>query len=148
MRVVPGGGMKGQSVWNVWATFCTFQGILREGKRETETNRENLCLLTLLFYLLYSKGDWEIGEGKGYRKRIKKIYSCSRSSLTLICSIYLRPPDSEEEMTFSGFDPSSSIGSIPLFISIIPWEPSSCSCHNSVFTEGLTFRPRGCGKWQ
>ena len=58
----------------------------------------------------------------------------------------LRAPYSEEEMTFSGFDLCSAIGSISLFISIVPWELSSCSCHNSVFTEGLAYRPRGCGK--
>lgn len=80
------------------------------------------------------------------KEKDKEVLQMLKAIVNLDLFYLLRVPYSEKEMTFPGFDLCSAIGFIPLFISIIPWELSSCSCHNSVFTEGLAFRPRGCGK--
>ena len=61
-------------------------------QRESKTERENLCIFSVVFYPPQIKGDWKNGEKKAYRKRKKKLYSYSRQSLTLIQSIYLGLP--------------------------------------------------------
>lgn len=98
----------------------------------------------MLIHFIYVRLD-EIG---GLKKRKPSGKKAKEASPLLKAVIHLdlfrlvRVPDLEEEMTFSGFDQCSAIDFILLLITIILWDPSLCSYHKSVPTEGPPFRPK------
>lgn len=130
-------------MYGYWDNILCVLRDFRERGRDRQTEPMLIHCFVLSTLEQRRVGNWRI---ERLQEKDKEAFQLLKAIINLDLFHLLRAPYSEEEMTFSGFDPCSAIGSIPLFISIVPWEVSSCSCHNSVFTEGLAFRPRGCGK--
>lgn len=108
-------------------------------QRERKTERENLCIFSVVFYPPQIKGNWKNGEKKTWEKE-KEAVQLFKTVINLDLVNLLRAPCFEEGMAFSDFNLCSAIGFTLL---LAPWELQSCSFHNSVLSESLAFKPKG-----
>lgn len=94
----------------------------------------------VLWYLPYIKRDGKLGKKRKSIGKGKRSVRATQVVIHLDLFPLLRAPYLEGEMTFSGFQPCRATSLLPLFINLLPWDLSTCSCHSSALTESLAFQ--------